>query len=158
MTKRGRRTKRLPRKTKGLSQNDFSKSHETAPFRQALTYYYKKTQVEYTAYGAKYQVYLPMNLEIIIPSGKPVRLLNVVMEELDYRRLTAAYSRLGKIEYSPHPLFKIVLYGCLRGIYAMREMFHISAGGLYFSGLQYHCAVPQEASPLRSGNSSGSNG
>ena len=81
-----------------------------------------KTQVEYTAYGTEYQVCLPMNLEIIIPSDEPVRLLNAVTEELDYSRLTATYSRLGRIEYSPRLLFKIVLYGCFRGMYATREM------------------------------------
>ena len=63
-----------------------------------------------------------MNLEIIIPSDEPVRLLNAVTEELDYRRLTATYSRFGRIEYSPRLLFKIVLYGCSRGIYGTREI------------------------------------
>ena len=63
-----------------------------------------------------------MNLEIIIPSDEPVRLLSAVTEELDYRRLTATYSRLGRIEYSPRLLFKIVLYGCSRGIYKTREL------------------------------------
>lgn len=36
--------------------------------------------------------------------------------------MTATYSRLGRIEYSPRLLFKIVLYGCTRGIYATREI------------------------------------
>ena len=63
-----------------------------------------------------------MNLENIIPSDEPVRLLSAVAEELDYSRLTATYSRLGRIESSPRLLFKIVLYGCTRGIYATREL------------------------------------
>ena len=65
---------------------------------------------------------MPMNLEIIIPSDEPVRLLSAVTEELDYRRLTATYSRLGRIEYSPRLLFKVILYGCTRGIYTTREI------------------------------------
>ena len=65
---------------------------------------------------------LPMNLEIIIPSDEPVRLLNAVLEEMDYRRLTATYSRIGRIEYSPRLLFKVVLYACCRGIYSSREI------------------------------------
>ncbi len=65
---------------------------------------------------------MPMNLEIIIPSDEPVRLLSAVTEELDYTRLTATYSRLGRIEYPPRLLFKIVLYGCCRGIYKTREI------------------------------------
>ena len=63
-----------------------------------------------------------MNLEIIIPSDEPVRLLNAVTEELNYSRLAATYSRLGRIEYSPRLLFKVVLYGCSRGIYTTREI------------------------------------
>ena len=63
-----------------------------------------------------------MDIGIIIPSDEPVRLLSAVLEELDYRRLTATYSRLGRIEYSPRLLFKVVLYGCMRGIYATREI------------------------------------
>ena len=65
---------------------------------------------------------MPMNLEIIIPSDEPVRLLNAVLEELDYRKLTATYSRKGRIEYSPRLLFKVVLYACCRGIYSSREI------------------------------------
>jgi len=65
---------------------------------------------------------LPMNLEIIIPSDEPVRLLNAVLEELDYRKLTATYSHIGRIEYSPRLLFKVVLYACCRGIYSSREI------------------------------------
>lgn len=65
---------------------------------------------------------LPMNLEIIIPSDEPVRLLNAVMKELDYSKLTATYSRLGRIEYSPRLLFKVVVYACTRGIYSSREI------------------------------------
>ena len=49
----------------------------------------------------------PMNLEMIIPSDKPVRLLGAVTEELNQGRLTATYSRLGRIEYSPRLLFAV---------------------------------------------------
>ena len=65
---------------------------------------------------------MPMDLGIITPSDEPMRLFSAVAEELDYRRLTATYSRLGRIEYSPRLLFKVILYGCTRGIYATREI------------------------------------
>ena len=38
-----------------------------------------KTQVEYTAYGTGYQVCLPMDIGIMIPSDEPVRLLSAVL-------------------------------------------------------------------------------
>ena len=63
-----------------------------------------------------------LNIEIIISSDELVRLLSAVLEELDYRKLAATYSHLGRIEYSPRLLFKIVLYGCSRGIYKSREI------------------------------------
>lgn len=65
---------------------------------------------------------MPMNLEIMIPSDEPVRLLSAVLEELDYRKLTATYSYIGRIEYAPRLLFKVVLYACTRGIYSSREI------------------------------------
>jgi len=65
---------------------------------------------------------LPLNIEKKIPSDEPVRLLSAVLEELDYRKLTATYSRFGRIEYSPRLLFKVVLYACCRGIYSSREI------------------------------------
>jgi transposase len=58
----------------------------------------------------------------MIPSDEPVRLLSAVLEELDYRKLTATYSCIGRIEYSPRLLFKVVLYACTRGIYSSREI------------------------------------
>lgn len=36
-----------------------------------------------------------MNFEVQIPSDEPVRLLNAVLEELDYRKLTATYNDSG---------------------------------------------------------------
>lgn len=81
-----------------------------------------QTQVDYTANGTGYQVYLPIDIEIKIPADEPVRLLNAVLEEMDYGKLTATYSRLGRIEYSPRLLFKVVLYAFTRGIYSTREI------------------------------------
>lgn len=79
-------------------------------------------QAQYTACGTGYQVCLPMNLEIKIPSDDPVRLLSAVLEELDYSKLAATYSRKGRIEYSPRLLFKVVLYAYTRGMYSSREI------------------------------------
>ena len=61
-----------------------------------------------------------MDLEIKIPADDPVRLLSAVLEEMDYRKLTATYSRLGRIEYSPRLLFKVVMYAYSRRIYSTR--------------------------------------
>ena len=65
---------------------------------------------------------MPINLEIIIPSDEPVRLLSAVLKEMDYGKLAATYSHKGRIEYSPYLLFKVVLYAYCRGIYSSREI------------------------------------
>lgn len=77
-------------------------------------------RVDYTVYGAEYQVCLPMEMEILIPSDATVRLLNAVLEEMDYSKLTATYSRIRRIEHSPRVLFKVVVYAFMRGIFSDR--------------------------------------
>ena len=78
------------------------------------------TQVDYTVYGAGNQVFLPINTEILIPSDEPVRLLSAIMEEMDYTKLMATYSRMGRIEYPPRLLFKVIVYAYSRKIYSSR--------------------------------------
>ena len=85
-----------------------------------MTYNYgvnkNNTQVDYTVYGAGNQVFLPINTEILIPSDEPVRLLSAIMEEMDYTKLMATYSRMGRIEYLPRLLFKVIVYAYSRKI------------------------------------------
>lgn len=58
----------------------------------------------------------------MIPADDSVRLLNAILERMDYKRLQAAYSRLGRIEKSPISLFKVVVYGYMNGIYSSRKL------------------------------------
>ena len=61
-----------------------------------------------------FQLVMPLDCEVKIEKNAPVRLLNAVMERMDYSKLYAAYSRLGRIEYSPKILLKIMVYGYMR--------------------------------------------
>jgi transposase len=54
---------------------------------------------------------LPVNVGFSIPVDDSVRLLNAVLERMDYGKLHAAYSRMGRIERSPKSLFKVTVYG-----------------------------------------------
>ena len=56
-----------------------------------------------------FQLVMPLDCEVNIEKNAPVRLLNAVMERMDYSKLYAAYSRLGRIEYSPKILLKIMV-------------------------------------------------
>lgn len=71
-------------------------------------------QTDYTAMTNGFQLVMPLCCEVKIEKNAPVRLLNAVMERMDYSKLNAAYSRLGRIEYSPKILLKIMVYGYMR--------------------------------------------
>jgi len=79
-------------------------------------------QQKYTSTGSVYQLAIPMDIGEMIPADDSVRLLNVVLERMDYRKLHAAYSRLGRIETSPKSLFKVLLYGYMTGFDTTRKL------------------------------------
>jgi len=58
----------------------------------------------------------------MIPADDSVRLLSAVFERMDYSKLYAAYSRMGRIEISPKRLFKILVYGYMNGLYSSRKL------------------------------------
>ena len=58
----------------------------------------------------------------MIPADDSVRLLDAVFERIDYTKLYAAYSRMGRIETSPKNLFKVVVYGGMSGAYSSRQI------------------------------------
>ena len=84
----------------------------------------KKTiiQPDYTAFGGVYQLAIPMDLGDMIPSDDSVRLLDAIMERMDYSELYTAYSRMGRTQTSPKNLFKVLVYGNMNGIYSSRKL------------------------------------
>ena len=66
---------------------------------------------------------MPLCLEEIIPQDDSVRLLNQLLDELDYKELIKAYSPLGrKAAVDPVNLFKVIVYGYHCGIYSSRAI------------------------------------
>ncbi len=51
-----------------------------------------------------------------------MRLLNAVVERMDLRNIMRSYSHMGRIEYPPRILLKILLYAYMRRIYSTREI------------------------------------
>lgn len=43
-----------------------------------------------------YQLILPINTEILIPENDSVRLLNEILEDLNYKNLNSKFSQLGR--------------------------------------------------------------
>lgn len=82
----------------------------------------KSKQVDYTLYETECQLKLPIETEIFIAADNPVRLVSAVVERMDIRKIERSYSRLGRIEYPPRNLLKILVYGYMRKIYSSREL------------------------------------
>ena len=67
------------------------------------------------------QLVLPLDYGILIKETAPVRLLDAVLEELDYKELQHLYSLKGrKSKVPPHILFKIFVYAMSNGVYSTR--------------------------------------
>ena len=75
---------------------------------------------------------VPMETEIFIPKDSPVRLLNAVVERMDVRNIERSYSRIGRNEYPPRILLKLLLYGYMRRIYSSRELERACRENLHF--------------------------
>lgn len=66
---------------------------------------------------------MPLNLEEIIPEDDSVRLLSLILDELDYGELNRAYSTLGR-KPATHPriMFKVMVYGYHCGVFSSRKI------------------------------------
>ena len=56
----------------------------------------KIIQREYTSFSLNYQIKLPLDLEISIPSDDSVRLVSAFVEEMDLSELYKTYGRIRK--------------------------------------------------------------
>ena len=75
----------------------------------------------YTKLVMPRQLVLPLDYGMLIKETAPVRLLDAVLEELDYKELQRLYSPKGrKSKVPPHILFKIFVYAMSNGVYSTR--------------------------------------
>jgi transposase len=82
-----------------------------------------KTQDQCTVRERNGQLVFALNNEILIPENAPVRLVNAILEELNYEKLYRAYSPCGrKSAADPRVLFEVLVYGYLCGIYSSRKL------------------------------------
>lgn len=104
---------------------------------------------DYTTTGSVYQLVIPMDIGELIPADDSVRLLSAVLERMDYSKLHAAYSRLGRIERSPESLFKIMVYGYMNGIYSSRKLEQACRRDVNFMYLMGRSKAPDHATIAR---------
>jgi transposase len=80
-------------------------------------------QKNYNADKKNYQLFLPLNYEVIIPENDSVRLLSQIMEDLDYSELYGAYSHEGrKPATEPKILTKVMIYAYMELVYSTRKI------------------------------------
>ena len=80
-------------------------------------------QSDYSKNGSYIQLSLPIHTECLIPVDNSVRLIDQVLEEIDYRELYLTYSSKGrKPVVSPKTLFKIMVYAYSQHIYSSRDI------------------------------------
>lgn len=71
----------------------------------------------------RFQLVLPINTEILIPENDSVRLLDKILDKLDYTTLWDSYSHLGrKPSVSPKTFFKILVYAYMNNIFSTRKI------------------------------------
>ena len=83
-----------------------------------------------------------METEIFIAKDAPVRLLNAIVERVNISKILRPYSRLGRIEYSPRILLKILLYAYVRGIYSSWKIEQACRENIHFMYLLERHRVP----------------
>lgn len=103
----------------------------------------------YTLTGCEYQLALPMDVALLIPADDSVRLLSAVLERINYSKLHAAYSRIGRIEMSPKSLFKIIVYGYMNGIVSSRKLEQACRRDVNFMYLLRGAPAPDHATIAR---------
>ena len=79
----------------------------------------------------------------MINENEPVRLLDAVLEELDYTELLHLYSSKGrKSAVSPVLFFKVFVFGMLEGIYSLRGLQRQCEVNLHYKWLLQSFKVP----------------
>ena len=80
-------------------------------------------QTDYTKFQRAKQCVMALNTEYLIPKNEPVRLLDQVLEELDYTALYLTYSEKGRNPaVDPVTLFKIVVYAFSQNTFSTRKI------------------------------------
>ena len=96
------------------------------------------------------QLVFTLNSEIFIPEDAPVRLTNAQLEELDYRKLYAAYSSRGRKSVTdPRVMFKVLVYGYQCGIYTTRKLEEACRYRVDFRWLLWEEPIPDHSTISR---------
>lgn len=109
----------------------------------------KIIQRDYTSFSLYYQIKLPLDLEISIPSDEPVRLVSAFVEEMDLSELYKTYGRIRKNQATPRQMLKLVIYAAMNRIYSSRDIRKACKRDINFMYLLEGMPVPDHATIAR---------
>ena len=82
-----------------------------------------KLHSDYSRNGRFIQLCLPIETDVFIPVDDSVRLLDQLLEELDYSTLYRSYASTGRNPaIHPKSLFKVMVYAYSQGLYSSRKI------------------------------------
>jgi len=109
----------------------------------------KIIQRDYTSFSLYYQIKLPLDLEISIPSDDPVRLVSAFVEEMDLSELYKTYGRIRKNQATPRQMLKLVIYAVMNRIYSSRDIRKACKRDINFMYLLEGMPAPDHATIAR---------
>ena len=109
----------------------------------------KIIQRDYTSFSLYYQIKLPLDLEISIPSDDPVRLVSAFVEEMDLSELYKTYGRIRKNQATPRQMLKLVIYAAMNRIYSSRDIRKACKRDINFMYLLEGMPAPDHATITR---------
>ena len=109
----------------------------------------KIIQRNYTSFSLYYQIKLPLDLEISIPSDDPVRPVSAFVEEMDLSELYKTYGRIRKNQATPRQMLKLVIYAAMNRIYSSRDIRKACKRDINFMYLLEGMPAPDHATIAR---------
>jgi transposase len=92
-------------------------------------------KIIFKIYNQQQAMLLPANLEELIPSNHPVRVVSKVIDELDIQPLINKYKAGGTSSFHPRMLLKVLVYAYINNIYSSRKIEEAVAQNIYFMWL-----------------------
>ncbi|HPG12906.1 MAG TPA: IS1182 family transposase [Chitinophagaceae bacterium] len=101
---------------------------------------YNKSKVIFRDYNFNQNLLLPPSLEELIDPNHPVRVVNQVVDNLNFASILSKYEGGGSPAYHPRLMFKTLIYGYLTNLYSSRKIEQALKQNIHFmwlSGMSY---------------------
>jgi len=99
-----------------------------------------KSKVVFKDYNFNQNLLLPPSLEELIAPNHPVRVVNLVVDNLNLNPILAKYEGGGCPAYHPRLMLKVLIYGYLTNLYSSRKIEQALQQNIHFmwlSGMSY---------------------